>query len=60
MVDTLYAADWKPRQLNIGEAVRVATGSAMPCENLRVVMQEDVEREGDSLNAYVVKKLKHA
>jgi molybdopterin molybdotransferase len=49
VVDTLYAADWKPRALKTGEAVRVATGSAMPCENLRVVMQEDVEREGDSL-----------
>jgi molybdopterin molybdotransferase len=47
VVDTLHAADWKPRQLKSGEAVRVATGSAMPCENLRVVMQEDVERMGD-------------
>jgi len=47
VVDTLHAADWKPRQLKSGEAVRVATGSAMPCENLRVVMQEDAERMGD-------------
>ncbi len=49
LVDTLHAVDWKPRQLKSGEAVRVATGSAMPCENLRVVMQEDVERMGDRI-----------
>ena len=47
VVDTLHAADWKPRQLKTGEAVRVATGAALPCENLRVVMQEHVERTGD-------------
>jgi molybdopterin molybdotransferase len=47
IVDMLHAADWKPRQLKSGEAVRVATGSAMPCENMRVVMQEDAERMGD-------------
>ena len=49
VVDTLHAADWKPRQLKSGEAVRVATGAALPCENLRVVMQENVERTGDQI-----------
>jgi len=49
VVDTLHAADWKPRQLKTGEAVRVATGSALPCENLRVVMQENIERTGDQI-----------
>lgn len=49
IVDTLHAADWKPRQLKSGEAVRVATGSAMPCASLRVVMQEDAERAGDKV-----------
>jgi molybdopterin molybdotransferase len=49
IIDTLHAADWKPRQLKTGETVRVATGSALPCENLRVVMQEDVERTGDRI-----------
>ena len=49
VVDTLHAADWKPRQLKSGETVRVATGAALPCENLRVVMQEDVERSGDKV-----------
>ena len=49
IVDTLYAADWKPRQLKAGEAVRVATGAALPCAELRVVMQEHVERKGDTI-----------
>jgi len=46
VVDTLQAADWKPRLLQPGQAVRVATGSALPCGGLRVVMQEHVERDG--------------
>jgi molybdopterin molybdotransferase len=49
VVDTIHAADWKPRQLKSGEAVRVATGAALPCEGLRVVMQEHVKRDGDKL-----------
>jgi molybdopterin molybdotransferase len=49
IVDTLHAADWKPRQLKVGEAVRVATGSSMPGSNLRVIMQENVGREGDRI-----------
>jgi molybdopterin molybdotransferase len=50
VVDTIHAADWKPRQLKSGEAVRVATGAALPCGGLRVVMQEHVERDGDKLH----------
>ena len=50
VVDTIHAADWKPRQLKTGEAVRVATGAALPCKGLRVVMQEHVERDGDKLH----------
>jgi molybdopterin molybdotransferase len=49
VVDTLHAADWKPRHLNSGETVRVATGASLPCEHLRVVMQENVERTGDNI-----------
>ena len=49
VVDTLNAADWKPRRLKTGEAVRVATGASLPCEQLRVVMQEDVARTGDTI-----------
>ncbi len=48
-MDTLHAADWKPRELKAGEAVRVATGAALPCDHLRVVMQEDVERTEDKI-----------
>lgn len=49
VVDTLHAADWKPRQLHPGEAVRVATGASLPGEGLRVVMQEHVVRDGDRI-----------
>jgi molybdopterin molybdotransferase len=49
IVDTIHAADWKPRQLKPGEAVRVATGAGLPSDNLRVVMQENVERNGDQI-----------
>ena len=49
VVDTLHAADWKPRALKIGEAVRIATGAACPCDHVRVVMQEHVVRTGDQI-----------
>jgi molybdopterin molybdotransferase len=49
IVETLHAADWKPRQLQNGDAVRVATGAALPCDDVRVVMQENVERNGDQI-----------
>jgi molybdopterin molybdotransferase len=49
VVDVIHAADWKPRQLQPGEAVRVATGATLPCAGLRVVMQEHVEHSGDTI-----------
>jgi molybdopterin molybdotransferase len=49
IVDAIHAADWKPRQLQRGEAVRVATGAVPPCDGVRVVMQEHVERNGDHI-----------
>lgn len=49
VVDTIYAAGWQPRQLLPGQAVRVATGAALPCGGLRVVMQEDVVRTGPEI-----------
>lgn len=49
VVDTLHAADWRPRQIHLGEAVRLATGTPLPSPNLRVVMQEQVERQGDRI-----------
>jgi len=54
VVDTIYAAGWKPRQLDPGQAVRVATGAALPCGGLRVVMQEDTVRTGDELRITTV------
>ena len=49
VVDTIHAADWKPRGLKTGEAVRIATGAALPGDGLRVVMQEHVERTGNEI-----------
>jgi molybdopterin molybdotransferase len=49
VVDTIHAADWKPRKLKPGEAVRIATGAVLPCDHLRVVMQENVESSGDRI-----------
>lgn len=46
VVDEIRAGDWKPRALQPGEAVRIATGAALPGEGLRVVMKEDARREG--------------
>ena len=56
VVDTIHAADWKPRELKSGEAVRIATGAPLPCENLRVVIQENVERSGDKINVCETRK----
>jgi len=44
IVDEIRAGDWRPRQLQLGEAVRISTGGALPSEGLQVVMIEDVER----------------
>lgn len=43
IVDRIRAGDWKPRQLEPGEAVQIATGGALPGGNLQVVMKEDVQ-----------------
>lgn len=50
IVDEIRAGDWKPRELKRGEAVRIATGGALPGEGLQVVMREDAAREGDLLS----------
>lgn len=49
VVDDIRAGDWKPRSLQPGEAVRIATGGALPDADLGVVKQEDTTREGDTL-----------
>jgi molybdopterin molybdotransferase len=52
LVDELRAGDWKPRELAPGQAVRIATGAALPNADLRVVPQEDVTRSGDSIQLH--------
>ncbi len=47
VVDEIRAGHWKPRQLQLGEAVRIATGGALPGDSLQVVMREDAQREGE-------------
>lgn len=47
VVDEIRAGEWKLRQLQPGEAVRIATGGALPGKDLQVVMREDVRREDE-------------
>jgi molybdopterin molybdotransferase len=43
IVDEIRAGDWKPRELQPGEAVRISTGGALPGKDLKVIMSEDAE-----------------
>ncbi len=49
VVDEIRAGAWKPRSLEFGQAVRIYTGAPMPCPELTVMMQEEVEVEGASM-----------
>ena len=49
IVDDIRAGDWKPRTLQLGEAVRIATGGALPGEGLQVTMKEDALVAGGEL-----------
>jgi molybdopterin molybdotransferase len=49
VVDEIRAGEWKPRALRIGEAVRIATGGAMPSHGLQVIMKEDVRVENGTV-----------
>jgi molybdopterin molybdotransferase len=49
VVDQIRAGEWKPRELQPGETVRIATGGALPGDGLQVVMQEDVQVEGATM-----------
>ena len=49
IVDLIRAGDWKPRQLQPGEAVQIATGGALPGAELQVVMKEAVRVAGDEV-----------
>lgn len=41
VVDNIRAGEWKPRTIESGQAIQVATGAALPCPGLQVVMKED-------------------
>ena len=43
IVDEIRAGDWKPRELQPGEAVRISTGGALPGKDLKVIMREDAD-----------------
>ncbi|MFT3781570.1 MAG: molybdopterin molybdotransferase MoeA [Nibricoccus sp.] len=47
VVDFIRAGDWHPLELKKGEAVRIATGGALPSAGLQVVMQENARIEND-------------
>jgi molybdopterin molybdotransferase len=49
VLDEIRAGDWKPRSLQAGEAVRIATGGALPATELKVIMKEAAEVTGDTL-----------
>jgi len=49
VVDEIRAGDWKPRELQHGETIRISTGGALPGDNLQVVMKEDVQADGDTI-----------
>ncbi|MEJ5238747.1 MAG: hypothetical protein WHT82_10325, partial [Limisphaera sp.] len=49
IVDRLRAGDWRPRQLQPGQAVAIATGAALPAADLQVVPREFVEEHGDTI-----------
>jgi len=46
IVDEIRAGEWKPRALQPGEAVRIATGGALPGDGLQVAMKEDAQVDG--------------
>jgi molybdopterin molybdotransferase len=49
VVDEIRAGDWMPRALQPGKTVRIATGAALPCDGLQVVMKEDARVEAGQL-----------
>lgn len=49
VVDEIRAGDWKPQALGLGQAVRIATGAALPARGLRVIMKEDVRAENGTI-----------
>ncbi len=52
VVDSIRAGQWKPQRLEPGQAVQIATGGALPAEDLQVLMQEDVRAEANVLTVH--------
>jgi molybdopterin molybdotransferase len=50
VVDFIRAGEWKPRSLGPGQAVQIATGGALPCADLRVIMKEDARLEDNRVH----------
>lgn len=53
VVDEIRAGDWKPRELQPGEAVRIATGGALPHPDLRILLREDVDHHGQHITEHL-------
>ncbi len=49
IIAEIRAGEWKPLVLGPGEAVRVATGGALPGERLQVIMKEETRVVSDRL-----------
>lgn len=49
VVDEIQAGQWKQRKLGQGEAMKIATGAAVPCEGCEVVMLEDADEDGKAV-----------
>lgn len=49
VVDEIRAGEWKPRRLQPGQAVRIATGAALPEAGLQVIPLEAVTVEAESI-----------
>lgn len=49
VVDEVRAGEWKQVKLQHGEAVRIATGAAIPCDGGEVVMLEDALEDGKTV-----------
>ncbi len=59
LVDFLHAGDWRPRPLAPGEAVRIATGAALPSDGLQVIMVEDAAVDGTTVRVLHRDKARH-
>lgn len=52
IVERIRAGEWRPRELEWGQAVQIATGGALPGDGLQVVIKEETSVEGDRLTVH--------